>query len=311
MRVFIHIIMDTETFWTTIGLIATALVIITPLAHRALGGPGSQRVVLHGAGVLAALSFTIDAGGVAAAIAMPWLCLGLMLVLKELRSIGVARLLRSPNAAVRGSLATWAWMAAGGAWLIAHRLGLEPFGFDRSITLFTVAHFHVAGLGLTALLASTHRRRPSTTLLAAMWLHQVGMLAVAAGLMFNDHLEVAGATAVTLALGIWATIVVKWIRDGLEGPARVLLVVAAIAWIMPMVLALFWALGPFLPEPVVTTFKTMLHYHAAFQTFGLVLCGLAGVLLSQPARDNAPTATSSMNTTTTEGHNDLAYETHA
>jgi hypothetical protein len=303
--------MDTQTFWTTVGLIATALIITTPLAHRALGGPPQQRVALRVTGALAALSFTLDAGVVAAAMTVPWLCLGVVLALHELRTIGLVRLLRCPNAAVLGPLATWAWMAAGATWLTAHRLGLEPLGFDRAITLLTVAHFNVAGLGLTALLAVTYRRRPGTMLLAAIWLHQAGMLTVAAGLTFNDHLEVAGAAAITVALAVWAVIVVGWVRDGLQGPARVLLVVAAVAWILPMALALGWALGPFLPEPVVTTFITMLRYHAALQTFGLVLCGLAGVVLSEPATDSPPPAVAPITNTTTEAHDDVAHQTRA
>jgi hypothetical protein len=176
---------------------------------------------------------------------LPWLCLGAALALNELRTIGLATLLRRPNAAVLGPLATWVWMAAGAAWLTAHRLGLEPLGFDRAITLLTVAHFHVAGLGLTALLVVTHRHRPGTTMLAAIWLHQAGMLTVAAGITFSDHLEVAGATTITVALAIWAAIAVAWIRDEPRGIARILLTVAAIAWVLPMALALGWALGTF------------------------------------------------------------------
>lgn len=299
--------MDAQTFWTTVSLIATALLVISPLAHRAVGAPPHQRRLLHVAGALAAASFAIGAGPVAAAMTLPWLVLGLALALSELGAIGVATVVRQPNAAARGPLATWVWMAAGAGWLTVHRLGLEPHGFDRAITLLTVAHFHVAGLGLTALLMVTHRRRPRTTLLAAMWLHQAGMLAVAVGLTFSDHLEVAGATAITVALAIWTAIVVTWIRDDLRGAARVLLAVAGIAWILPMALAQGWALGPFLPEPVVTTFRTMLRYHAALQTFGLVICGLTGVLLSH----RTSTAPPPSQATTMGDHDALAHQTHA
>jgi hypothetical protein len=264
---------------------------------------------LHVTGALAALSFTIDPGLVAAAMTLPWLGLGGALAWDELRTIGVATVLRRPNAAVLGPLATWVWMAAGAAWLTAHRLGLEPLGFDRAITLLTVAHFHVAGLGLTAVLAVTHRRRPRTTLLVAIWLHQAGMITVAAGLTFNDHLEVAGAAMLTVALSMWAAIVVAWIRTELRGRARVLLAIAAIAWILPMALAVGWALGPFLPEPVVTTFLTMLRYHATLQTFGLVLCGLAGLILAEPAGDDAR-LTAPTPHTTTEDHDAVAHQTH-
>lgn len=297
-------------FWTTVSLIATALLVVTPLVHRAVGAPPHQRRRLHVAGALAAASFAIDAGPVAAAMTLPWLGLGVVLALGELRAIGVATVAQQPNVVVRGPLATWAWMAAGAGWLTAHRLGLEPFGFDRAITLLTVAHFHVAGLGLTALLMITHRRRTRTTLLAAIWLHQAGMLTVAVGLTFSDLLEIAGATAITVALAIWAAIVVAWIRDELRGPARVLLAVAGIAWILPMALALGWALGPFLPEPVVTTFRTMLRHHAALQTFGLVICGLTGALLADPTT-SAPPPTSTTHDTTIGDRDALAHQTHA
>ena len=77
-----------------------------------------------------------------------------------------------------------------------------------------------------------------------------------------------------------------------------------------MALALGWALGPFLPQPIVTTFETMLRYHAALQTYGLVICGLAGVLLAEPARDRRAPTTITPNTTT-EDHHDVAHHTHA
>jgi hypothetical protein len=93
--------MDTQTFWTTGSLIATALVIITPIAHRALGEPPHQRLVLHVTGVVAALSFTIDAGLVAAAMTLPWLFLGAALALNELRTIGLATLWRRPGLGLR------------------------------------------------------------------------------------------------------------------------------------------------------------------------------------------------------------------
>ncbi len=302
--------MDTHTFWTTVGLITTAVLIITPLAHRVLGGRTQQRLTLHVTGALVALSFTIHPGIVAAAMTLPWLGLGVVLAVHELRTIGLAALVRGPHAAVKGPLAAWAWMAAGASWLTAHRLGLQPFGFDRAITLLTVAHFHVAGLGLTALMLSTHRRRPGTTLLAAIWLHQAGMITVAVGLTFDDRLEVAGATVITLALAIWASIAVRWIRDGLHGLARVLLVVATVAWILPMVLAIAWSLGPLLPEPVVSTFETMLRAHAALQTFGLVLCGLTAVLLTEPAADDPLPPPSANTDSPTEDIHDVAHQTN-
>lgn len=301
--------MDTSSHWTTVGLIATALLILAPLAHRALGGPGQERARLHAAGALAVLSFTIGAGAVAAAMTLPWFALGLLLAWQALRATGVAAVLRRPNIAVRGQLATWTWMAAGGAWLTAHRLGLEPLGFDRAITLLTVAHFHVAGMGLTALLGVTHRRRPSTTSLVVLWLQQAGMLTVAAGLTVSDHLEVVGAATVTLALATWAAVVVPWIRRDAQGPARMLLAIAVVAWILPMALALGCALGPFLPEPVVTTFATMLRYHAALQTFGLVLCGLLGLVLAGETND-VPLPIPATADTPEEAHDDVAHQTH-
>jgi YndJ-like protein len=302
--------MDTHTFWTTVGLIVTALVIIAPLAHRSVGGPPHQRRWLHAAGALAALSFTIGAGLVAAAMTVPWLCLGMALALNDLRTVGVGELWRRPNAAALGTLATWVWLAAGATWLTTHRLGLAPLGFDRAVTLLTVAHFHVAGVGLTALLLTTYRRRPRTTMLVAIWLQQTGMLTVAAGLTFDDHLEVLGAAAITVGLALWAANVVGWTRNGLHGRPRALLTIAAIAWILPMALALGWALGPLLPEPVVTTFATMLRFHAALQTFGLVLCGLAGVVMTAPIGDAEGPATAPLTNTATEDHDDVAHHTH-
>ncbi len=139
----------------------------------------------------------------------------------------------------------------------------------------------------------------------------MGMLTVAAGITFNDHLEVVGAAAITVSLCVWAVIVARWTRDGLSGRARILLSVASVAWVVPMALALGWALGPFLPEPVVTTFQTMLRYHAAVQTFGLVICGLAGLILAEAAVAHGRAAARPWSTPPPDSHHDVIHQTRA
>ncbi|MEI6357692.1 MAG: hypothetical protein WCP53_11425, partial [Verrucomicrobiota bacterium] len=73
------------------------------------------------------------------------------------------------------------------------------------------------------------RSRTNPSPASAPAVRGVSRIREGAGLTFDDHLVVAGADAITVALSIWAAIVVAWIRNDLHCRARVLLTVAVIA----------------------------------------------------------------------------------
>ncbi len=123
---------------------------------------------------------------------------------------------------------------------------------------------------------------------APLWWVNAGIWLVAhrSGISLNDHLEVVGAMIITIALAGWALVAIGPMRRSTDDRiARVLLVVSAVAWVLPMFLAVGWALRPFVPDPLVTTFQVMLELHAAVNAIGLVLAGLFALSRLRPAID--------------------------
>ena len=270
--------MNSIDYWTTVALIGLAVDVVVPLGLHVLEiRPAGPVLAVAGGGAIA--SFAVPAGPVAGALAMPWLLGGTALTIGALGRLRASRVVED----VGLPLAT-GWLAMAAAWLVVHRLGLQPFGFDRAITLLTVAHFHYAGFGVTTLLlAGRTRLGRSRRLTAAMVLLQLAMVTVAMGITFDDRLELTGAVVLIGALALWSAAALPAAQQREVGAgAAALLILSGIAWAIPMVLALGWALGPFLPEPVVTTFRVMLGFHATIQSLGLVLAGLAGLALVRP-----------------------------
>lgn len=289
--------MNNFDHWMTIGLIALAIVVTVPLARRVIGLPNTTTTRFVGGAAVASL--VVGPGPLAAALTIPWLTLAAIDLWRGALILG-----RGPTLDGVGNLLVLGWLTNAAAWLFAHRLGLEPLGFDRVTTLLTVAHFHHAGLGITALLVGARRhRRHDRRLNGAIVLHQVGMVTVAAGITLRSALDITagaagrleplGAIAIIGALTIW-TMTAFLLARTTDRRARRLVQISGIAWVVPMLLALGWAAGPLLAQPVVTTFRVMLTFHASIHAVGLVICGLVAItLLPNPpmTRPNHPTDT--------------------
>lgn len=287
--------MNNIDHWTTITLIALAIVVTVPLARRTVGLTNTATSRL--AGIAVVVSLVTGPGPLAAALATPWLALAVRDFARGAVTLHTNRTLDRC-----GTVLVLGWITNAAVWLWAHRLGLEPLGFDRVTTLLTVAHFHHAGVGLVALLVGAYRYRPQRRLVGAIALHQIGMITVAAGITLGSALDASdgpagwlepvGALAIIGALVIWTATAFQ-LASTTHRPTRRLLQISGLAWAVPMVLALGWAAGPLLPQPVVTTFRVMLTFHATIQAIGLVICGLAAItLLMKPATTLHPTDTS-------------------
>ena len=149
----------------------------------------------------------------------------------------------------------------GGAWLVVSRLGLQPFDLSTDIVRLTAVHFHYAGFGL-ALLAATglacadwmaSRVALSIGSIAAI----VGPPMVAVGFVTDSALgQVGGAVVVTVAA--WAVgfgtfllatsssparVAPSWERGLVRWTGRMLLIVSSLSPLLPMLLAVQWALA--------------------------------------------------------------------
>jgi len=259
--------------WIVPLLVALALLLTVPVGLRTLG-LATPPAAVSAARALAAASFVLPRGAVAGSAAAMWLLAAGWLVVQH-RHLPWATLL------------PLMWLPAGAAWLVAARCGLRPLGFSDAIVLLTAAHFHHAGFGVSALLATVRARR-------GLVVHQFGMLAVAAGISGVDALAPVGATLIVVALVCWS--LAAWrLRPVLRGWRRAALTVAALAWTYPMLLAVSWAMAPFLPHlatrTLARTLTAMAAQHGTVNALAVVLLGLVALRPSTaPAPVPAPPA---------------------
>src|SRR5262245_43176279 len=136
---------------------AEALLVLAPLVLVPLGldlvlrgGPVGRLARLTGvvqlpAALALGLAFLLPQGPAAAALALPWL-----LATGLVAGLGVGRLARRgfrPLAEVCLD-AGLMFVAVGGVWAVADRLGFRPLDFEPVIVLLTATHFHYAGFAL-------------------------------------------------------------------------------------------------------------------------------------------------------------------
>ena len=277
------------------------------LVQTVLGGDAPAPVLLArrlqplGAAAAAA-SLVASTGGLAGALAAVWfaVCLcaaagGLVLAwhLRDPARSG-ARAVRSRL--VAGTLAAGlVYLAVGGGWLVVSRLGLRPLDLSTDIVRMTALHFHYAGFGVPVLAA--------TGMAAADWYASrlalaigcvaavVGPPVVAAGFAFDSALgQVGGAVIMTVAawgvgfgtfLLSTSTSALRAARVGgkVRWSGRALLIVSSLSPIVPMVLAIQWALAQHTGLPALDV-DDMAATHGLLNGVGFVMAGLGGWLLT-------------------------------
>ena len=271
--------------WTAQILLLSPLVLVPlglGLADRPDAGPstallGLVRVLALPAAVLAALSFTVDAGVTAGALTAPWLIVGICA-----GAIGVGRLLsRSSVAPTIGTDLSLVFLAVGAAWLTTSRGGLRPLGFSDTIVQLTAVHFHYAGFALPLVAGLAAQRARATAfvpLLAA-----AGVPFTAIGITAGGTLEWLAAT--TMAIAGLATAVLL-VRAALRPRSHSagLLVLAAMALTAGMCLGLDWAWAVHFGWRHLDI-EAMARWHGSLNALGFGFVALTALHLSPPAAD--------------------------
>lgn len=193
-----------STAWVHAILLFAALALLPP-ALELLPPRESRPGRLHRwavtaqlpAALLLTLSCLLSRGWVAASLAAPWLVVTVLVALAGLR-----RLLRHrPLTAARLCVDAGAlFLAVGGAWTFADRLGYQPLGFAVVIVALTAVHFHYAGLLLPLLTGLAAERSGGRAAAVTVVLVVAGVPAVAFGI-----------TATQLALGPWIETAAAWL----------------------------------------------------------------------------------------------------
>lgn len=268
------------------ALLLIAVVVTVPAA-AALHPDAGPRWTPVGvaAGLPALVATVVSPGTTSGVLVLPWLTL----------AVGVAardawRWLTVERTAVRLLWAVAsAYLVVGATWLLAHRLGLEPAGFGEPYVALTAVHFHHAGaLALVLTLVARRWRPHDRVAAAASWVTAAGTPLVAAGFLFSGALQIVGAVVMTVGLYLLAWVVWARIISGLHRQAGALLTLMVVSVVVPMLLAVQWAVGANLGTPALSV-PAMAATHGVLNAFGVTLAGVLG--WRQALRYQAPMPT--------------------
>lgn len=294
-------------------LLAAGPVVVAGLgltvAERVLGDRTPAPVLLarraQPVGALAAVvALAMPEGRGAGAVAALWLAVCVCATVGGVSLVGrvasgdalAVDIVRWPLALVTLAVAL-GYLSVGGAWLVISRLGLHPFDLSSDIVRLTAVHFHYAGFGMSVLAATGLAGADWMASRVALTMGSVTAIAgppiVAVGFVTGSALaQVGGAVVVTaaawaVAFGTFllatsssqARVVPSWERGLAQWVGRILLVVSALSPLVPMLLAMQWALAQHVDVPALSI-RDMANTHGVLNGVGFVIAGLAGWLLA-------------------------------
>lgn len=240
---------------------------------------------------LALAAFFCAPGHLSARLACGWLAFcGLLAIGGVIRFVNGAYMrLDSACAAI-----AFIYIAVGGAWLVASRLGLTPIGFQEPIVLLTTVHFHYAGFAAPLLARSVGRALPVRSSGGAMAvLFRVIVTAVllgpgilAAGFVIGPRVKLLAAIVLATAeIGLAISFLFA-LRKIQSGTAKLLIASSALSVIFSMAMAGLWAIGEYPLQPFVHLAE-MAQLHGTANAFGFTLCGLVGWTRSSVSNSRA------------------------
>ena len=256
------------------ALLALALLVIVPLGLRL--HPASDdwwpRAAVACA-VPAAVALTLQQSLLAGLLAAPWLVL-----VGWFAALVAWRWLRDRSLAGVVDVAALAYLTVGAGWLVLDRVGVEPVGVRPPFVVLTAVHFHYAGFVATLLAALVLRRTLRVAPRAAVFMAAAIVVSppiVAAGFTFAGPLQIVGATILTAGLWTMSWLTLRHVAPGAEQPARTLLTISAVAVLVPMLLAVQWAMGWNYGTPALSI-PVMARTHGVVNALGFALCGVIG-----------------------------------
>jgi hypothetical protein len=238
-----------------------------------------------GAALLAG-SFLFDQGGTAAALAMPWF--GVTLLIALVGGIDLWRYGRRLDYQA-GLIAAKLFLPVGGAWAVISRAGLRPQDFSQEIVLLTAVHFHYAGFVLPVIAGMTSRRGgdvgPRTPSPSSRWglaFDRIMLAAIIAGvplvglgISLSPHIEVAAAMLLTAGCVLLAVRQLQVAAAAQNPTVLALLGISSLALLSAMGLAAVYAVGEFTGQQMLSI-PTMIRTHGVANALGFATCGLVG-----------------------------------
>jgi hypothetical protein len=271
------------------ALLGFAVLAVIPLAFALDRLTARLRGMAFVAGLLATTGLALRRDvAVAVALGTPWLVTTLLSALLAIRRWWRAQ--RTWAGLARA--VAFADLAFGAAWLVFELADTRPFGVAPPFVELAAVHMSYAGF-TAAMLATVTARRVAASRPAQAPVMVTSVLAgppvVAVGFRFVPPLQVAGAILLTLGLSMlsWLTIriVVPAAGDRL---AAMMLSASSVAVVVPMLLAVWWAIGrtAALPAPSVAM---MARTHGLANAVGFAFLGVLGWRRLQRVEAGEPT----------------------
>ncbi len=217
------------------------------------------------------VSFSLGAGPLAAAFAVPWLAIALVGMAAAIRHglpalpsiLGPGRL---ADLGIDVALGFW---AVGAGFLVLDRLGVDT-GFSPAIVLLTATHFHFAGFGLLAIASLLAASRP--------WLRApvvglcLGIPLTAAGFVLaSDPIDAVGALVVgSSGIAVGIALLTGAVAERVGWLTRL----AGLALLVGMPMGIAWSLA-ILTGVSFIDLDTMVRTHGALNATAVLLAVVA------------------------------------
>ncbi len=237
------------------------------------------------------ISFSLEQGWVAAALALPWLLFTCWVAGQGIRQFLKHRGWPLEEFAVQAAMV---YLAIAGLWLVISRVGLRPMGFGDAIVLLTSIHFHYAGFAACVFTGMTGRalraHADSAWFRWPAWAVIAGTPALAIGISVSRWIEIAAAFWLSLGvIGIVGVALAAAFLERLPRTAMVCFAFTAASTVVSMSLAGIYAVSEFVgsywvPIPQMAT------THGLANAVGMGLAGLTGWLIVRPKQRPLPTA---------------------
>jgi hypothetical protein len=231
------------------------------------------------AGLALFIACWIAPGALAAAAALPWMGVTILMAAIGFRRTRNGGLRRELDGLCRD--AALIFSVIGGAWTLADRSGYRPLGFDPAIVALTAVHFHFAGLFLPLFAGLVQRELFFFRLASRAAVGVVlGVPAVAVGITTTQlgvgpSIEAAAGCGLALAGMAVAVLHVRIATDGkLPVATRALLAVAGVSLFFGMVLAALYAMRAFATPVPGLGVPQMRLLHGTVNAIGFGLCGV-------------------------------------
>ena len=262
-------------------LILSAPLLLIPLSLKKENEP---QTLIWGNVVIAlfiVVSFYFEEGFAAAFLVIPWLLFCIILLFRGFKQADWKSPMQMKTIV---KLISFIYLLIGAIWLIADRLDFQPLGFDPTIVLLTVAHFHFAGYMLLIITSWICDKDPSKFINWTSWLVAIGVPMVAIGITatqlgFSQWIETFSVIIMASGggiIGLKHIIIIGW--KGRSKSYGKLWMIGGFALMMGMVLAFLYGIREILYIPFLTI-PWMYAVHGTLNAIGFALPVVLGWFL--------------------------------